>query len=158
MKIPILFSTTTLLASALWVYGTVTQPAVEPVSPKGVALIQLAKAVETPVEAADVKQTEKQQIMNYIVEKFGDQADKMITIIGTCENKPWDTHLIHTNNNGTHDVGISQVNVEAHRTTVSEMQDWHKNIDMAYQIYKNAGNFSPWTCSWTVGQRSFWEK
>ncbi len=158
MKLSILFTTTTLLASALWVYGTVTQPALEPVSPLAEgqpALIQTVKAAEPPASTA---KTEKEQIMNYIIEKFGDQADKMITIIGTCENKPWDTQLIHTNNNGTHDVGISQVNVEAHRTTVEDMQDWHKNIDMAYQIYKNAGNFSPWTCSWTVGQKSFWEK
>ena len=103
--------------------------------------------------------TEKQRILNYIVEKFGDDADKMITIIGTCENGTWDQSRTNTNRNGTKDWGLAQINDANSKLCkgLDFQHNWKDNIDCAKRI-KDSQGFSAWACSDRVGIVPFYKK
>lgn len=105
------------------------------------------------VEVDRTFKTEKQQIMAYIVEKFGDRASDAITIINQCENHAFNPKAINHNRNGTVDRGIMQIN-SIHAG--EEMFDWKQNIDMGYKIYHNAGDkFTPWTCATVIKEKNY---
>jgi hypothetical protein len=98
-------------------------------------------------------QTEKQQIMAYIVEKFGDRSSDAITIINQCENHAFNTKAINHNSNGTVDRGIFQIN-SIHGG--EEMFDWKQNVDMAYKIYHSQGDkFTAWTCATVIKEKNY---
>lgn len=99
--------------------------------------------------------TEKEKILSYIVEKFGEDAADAITIINKCENHAFNPEATNWNKNGTWDRGIFQIN-QVHGYSWDEMGDWEKNIDAAYKIFKRRG-WSAWACSSVVGVKSFWE-
>jgi hypothetical protein len=107
------------------------------------------------VEKADHSLTEKEKILNYIVEVFGEDSADAITIINKCENHAFDPKATNWNSNGTWDTGIFQIN-QIHGYTMDEMQDWHKNIDAAKKIFDNRG-WTAWSCSYVVGVKSFWQ-
>lgn len=105
------------------------------------------------VEVDRTFKSEKQQILAYIVEKFGDRAADAITLIHTCENSTFNPRAINHNRNGTVDRGVFQIN-SIHGG--EDMFDWKTNVDMAYTIYRSRGNkFTAWTCAHTVGEKNY---
>ena len=113
------------------------------------------KLVATP--ASTPRPGSKQEIIAYIVEKFGDDSADMITIIRKCENPRFDQSAVNHNRNGTTDHGIAQINsIHIPRCGADIKTDWKANIDCAYDIYQRAGNtFRPWTCSTEIGQKNY---
>jgi hypothetical protein len=107
------------------------------------------------IEKVDHSLTEKEQILNYIVEVFGEDAADAITIINKCENHAFDPKATNWNSNGTWDAGIFQVN-EIHGYTIEQMKDWKQNIDAAKIIFDGRG-WEAWACSNHVGVKSFWQ-
>jgi len=113
------------------------------------------------VQPKNLEMTEKQQIMSYIVEVFGDDADKLITMVSTCENSEFNQEATNWNSNGTFDKGVAQINSihisgkefpvckEAHNS-------WKANIDCAKAI-KDKYGFKAWSCSTKIGVKSFWQ-
>jgi hypothetical protein len=113
---------------------------------------------KSPIVVVDEKDrefTQKQQILSYIIEVFGDDSADAITIINKCENHAFDPKATNWNRNGTWDTGIFQIN-QIHGYTMDEMQDWRKNIDAAKKIFDNRG-WTAWSCSYVVGVKSFWQ-
>lgn len=108
----------------------------------------------TPVPT---KCNEKCQIVKYITEKFGDRAADAIVIIRTCENSTFDQSRTNHNNNGTVDYGVFQVNsIHEKRYGGAFKTDWKANVDVAYEIYKSAGEkFTPWTCAHKIGEKNY---
>lgn len=117
-----------------------------------------ATEYKSPIIVVDEKNrdySEKQQILNYIVEVFGDDASDAIIIIGKCENKAFNPKAENWNTNGTWDAGIFQVN-EIHGYSMEEMKNWKLNIDAAKKIF-DASGWSAWACSEEVGVKPFWK-
>jgi hypothetical protein len=88
-------------------------------------------------------QTQREQIINYIIERFGKEAPNAFKVLA-CENHRLNPSARGMNTNGTSDVGIFQVN-SVHGVPESYLKDWHTNIDVAYQIYKASG-WNAWAC------------
>jgi len=128
-------------------------PLVWPIPAYDARLIEIEKEVEVIREVPVNCQTEKCEILAYIVEKFGDDAADAITMINKCENHAFDPEVTNHNSNGTIDRGVFQIN-SVHGG--EELFEWKTNIDKAYDIYQAQG-WSPWTCSYVVGVRSYWQ-
>ena len=106
------------------------------------------------VETREMNYTEKQQIMDYIVELFEDDANLAITMLTKCENSKLDSQIQGHNRNGTTDNGVFQIN--SIHATPEEMRDWKANVDMAYKIYQGWGNkFTAWTCAPVINQKNY---
>lgn len=88
--------------------------------------------------------TERQQIINYIYQVFGDQADNAYKVLA-CENGRLNPNAQGHNTNNTVDTGIFQVN-SIHGVPEAYLKDWRTNIDIAYQIYKGSG-WGAWSCA-----------
>lgn len=106
--------------------------------------------------------TEKQQIMAYIVEKFGDRADDAITMINSCENnglQPRRVSKLNIQKSGrrSYDVGVMQINVEESDTAeIERLKDWKYNIDKGYEKYKAKNNtFYLWSCGHIAGDKTY---
>lgn len=99
--------------------------------------------------------TQREQIVEYIFEVFGDDAVEAIVIIRKCENSKFDPKATNWNRNGTWDTGIFQIN-EIHGYSLEQMQDWKQNVDAAKKIFDRAGDWSPWSCSHEVGVTPFY--
>lgn len=120
-------------------------------------LVVAQQALPTPTPTPIAYVSNKPHIEDYIRHTFGEDANKMITIINECENKGWNEKAVNHNRNGSIDVGIAQIN-SIHGRSVEDMGDYRKNIDEAYQIYKRAGNrFTPWSCAWVINEKPFYE-
>lgn len=101
-------------------------------------------------------QTTEEQIIAYIWEKFGYEAESAFAIL-SCENGKLDPYAINIyNSDGSIDVGIFQIN-SIHGYSVEYLQDWKNNIDMAYGIFERDG-WSAWSCSWKIGVTPFYLK
>ena len=97
-------------------------------------------------------------IEDYIKEVFGEEeGERGIKMLKECENKSMNETAINHNSNGSTDMGLWQVN-SIHGHSQEELFDPKYNTRVAYEIYKRAGNsFSPWTCSYVVNERSYWQ-
>lgn len=95
----------------------------------------------------------------YIIYKFGEVDGKRgIKMLRECENKDLGLTRINWNRNGTWDYGLWQIN-QVHGYSQSELSDFKFNTDVAYRIYLRAGkSFSPWTCSYIIGETPFYMK
>ena len=120
------------------------------------------KVIVQEVEVDRRFDTEHQQILAYLVEKFGKDADKAIIMIGTCENSTFAPDRksplnIQKSGRRSYDIGVMQINVD--ETNVEEQKrltNWKYNIDRGYQKYHAAGDkFTAWTCSKNIGQRNY---
>lgn len=82
-------------------------------------------------------------------------------IVTTCENSTRDPFRTHTNNDGTIDVGVSQINDKYHADRVEKMfgepfykamTDSVKNVVYAAWLYRQSGNFGLWSCDKLVSK------
>lgn len=161
-KYNLLFMWFTILTTVL-LYGFITQLGhnveraradafVSPLS--NIRMIEVEKPVEVIVAVPVDCETEKCEIMAYIVEVFGDDADDAITLLNKCENSDLNPNAVNYNNNGTTDTGVFQIN-SIHGYSQEYLFDWHNNVDVAYQIFIRSG-WSAWACSDHVGITPFW--
>lgn len=112
--------------------------------------------VDKPIQPQP--KTEKDHIIDYIHEVFGEDGHKMVQIIDKCENKSWNTQAVNWNRNGTWDTGIAMIN-QVHGRSMDDMKDYKKNIDQAYKVYEDAdSSFSPWSCAWVINETPFYLK
>lgn len=98
--------------------------------------------------------SEKQEIINYIVEVFGEDAPDAFNVL-YCENRNLDPSAINYNRNGTTDHSIFQIN-SIHTTRFGDefITNWRANVDVAKQIFDEQG-WTPWTCSTRVGVTNY---
>jgi len=94
----------------------------------------------------------------YILQVFGEtNGERAIKMLKECENKFMRTDALNWNGDGSYDFGLFQVN-SIHGYTKEQLSDYKFSTRMAYRIFKNAGyKFTDWTCSYVVGDRSFWQ-
>jgi len=123
-----------------------------------------AKEYEKPVVVISGQEnyTEKQKIMAYMIEKFGDDAASAIAMIRVCENSSLDPKIVSPLNiqksgRRSYDVGVMQINVDENNTEeIERLKDWKYNIDRGYAKYKARGNkFTDWTCATAIGQKNY---
>ena len=96
--------------------------------------------------------TEKEQIVNYIYDRFGKDAPDALKVF-KCESglRP---DAMNTNWSKTpgvassYDYGVAQINT-VHNVDKSFLLDWHTNIDVAYKIFSEQ-SWTPWTCKWVL--------
>lgn len=124
-------------------------------------LVGEVKAQELPVQTImEAPKTIKDQAIEYIYQIFGDDADEMITIIGTCENKGWNPKAVNTNKNGSKDYNLAQVNdLNGRRDKqcagLDYRNNWKDNLDCA-KIIRDSQGLKAWSCSYTVGVDPFY--
>lgn len=106
--------------------------------------------------------TEKQKIMAYMIEKFGDDAANAIAMVRICENSTLDPNRVsplNIQNSGrrSYDVGVMQINVDELDTEeIEKLKDYKYNIDRGYKKYLNRGKkFTDWTCATVIGQKNY---
>jgi len=83
----------------------------------------------------------------YTCEKFG-SACRLALAIQRAENPQDKCEIYHYNTDGTLDWGYFQINtVHLKRPGVNlrDLLDCKANIDFAYQLYLEKGNFTPWS-------------
>lgn len=98
-------------------------------------------------------ESEKQQIIKYIVEVFGEHAPDAFNVLH-CENRNLNPYAVNHNRNGTIDRGLFQLN--SAYWGGEENFDWKTNIDKARMIFDRAGQtWRPWTCSHRVQQKNY---
>lgn len=135
---------------------TVDQPVKVHVSPTPTPQLQVI--APTPIiptaTPTPTKKSEKEEIIAYIVEVFGEHAPDAFNVL-FCENRSLRADAENWNSNGTWDAGIFQVN-QVHGYTIEQMKDYKQNINAAKKIFDNRG-WTAWSCSHRVGVKSFWE-
>ena len=97
-------------------------------------------------------QTEKEQIVKYIYDRFGSNAPEALKVF-KCESglRP---DAVNTNWSKTpgvassYDYGIAQIN-SVHQVGKNYLLDWHTNIDVAYKIFSEQG-WTPWVCRYVL--------
>lgn len=148
--------TTTVCATLLYAKPNVADTVVH-AEMAGEASTSAGQTMTSPVPSPTPEPTEKQQIMAYIVEKFGDDAADMMAIIRLCENSKFNQQATNHNRNGTVDYGVAQINsIHIPRCGEAIKTDWKANLDCAHDIYVRAGKkFTPWTCAHVVGQKNY---
>lgn len=150
--------TTFLLLLALYIISKIeTLNPVRALAPSQFDVVYVEKQVEVikEVEVDRTFDSEKQQILGYIVEVFGDDSVDAINVV-YCENRGLRPDAENWNSNGTWDAGIFQVN-QIHGQSMEDMKDWKKNIDFAYKLFKRGG-WSQWSCSHRIGVTPFYLK
>ena len=104
-----------------------------------------AKEVEKPKPTP----TEREQIDAYIVEVFGDDADKAFKVL-SCENNAHNPLAVNTAGNvpaGSRDIGVFQINEHWQRTQGKFLFNWKINVEIAHQLFEENGkSFKLWTC------------
>lgn len=111
----------------------------------------------TPTPTATPILSEKEQIIRYVVDIFGEDAERGLNMLIECENKSLNPLAENWNGNGTWDFGLWQIN-SVHGYSQKELSDYKFNTQVAYQLFKNAGySFSAWTCAEFANDRPFWK-
>lgn len=126
-------------------------------------VVTIEKPVEVikEVEVDRTFKTQKQQIMAYLVEVFGDDADDAITVLNKCENSSFNPEAINHNRNGTCDIGVMQINAPCSGEEFEKLKDWKYNIQRGYAKFKagdggkHKNSFYLWTCGYEVGHYTY---
>jgi len=111
--------------------------------------------VSTKTPEPKVEYKPENEVEKYIVKIFGDDAERGIRMLKTCENRSLATNAINYNSNGTWDFGLWQIN-EVHGYTIEQLSDHKFNTRVAYKIFKMGGNsFYYWTCGYVAGDDTY---
>lgn len=101
--------------------------------------------------------TTKQEVMEYILEVFEDDADRAIWV-AKCESGLRTNAINDKNKNGTVDHGVFQINSVHTKRFGSEFKtDWKANVRVARAIQKEQG-FKPWVCARSIGEKNYLNK
>lgn len=131
------------------------QHAHPPISPcpMGGCLVSKAEASEALalVELNQIKKTSleptKANIIKHIADTFAPEGTAVVVRAINCfysESGLRTEAVNNKNKNGTIDRGVAQIN-SIHKMLPADAHDFRKNIQKAYQIYKNRGNsFQAW--------------
>lgn len=104
------------------------------------------------VEAVDPSIGEA-ELEELIREYFGEHTEDAFKVLD-CENKTLNPRAVNHNRNGTVDRGLFQLN--SAYWGGEENFDPETNIKKARMIFDRAGGkWTPWTCSYTLGQKSY---
>ena len=108
---------------------------------------------EEPAEL-DVQTDEQREIVAYIKEVFGKDADKAFKLL-SCENSSLNPRAVNTAGNtpaGSRDTGVFQINEYWQKVQYKFLLNYKVNIEIAHQIYTENGNtFERWTCGRKFG-------
>lgn len=125
-------------------------------------IIERKVEVIKEVEVDRKFKTEKQQILAYMVEKFGDRSDDAITMINKCENRGFSPTRksglnIQKSGRRSYDIGVMQINVDESNVAEQErLMNWKYNIDRGYEKYHAAGNkFTAWVCAPEIWEKNY---
>lgn len=88
--------------------------------------------------------TEKEQIIAYIKEVFGKDADEAL-LIAKCESGIR-AEAYNTNTNGSVDVGVFQIN-SVHGVRAKWLTNWKVNVEVAHQLFTEQGHWNAWVCA-----------
>ena len=100
------------------------------------------KEIPVPVDTS-----EKEAIVDYIKQVFGDDADKALLLL-SCENR----QLNPTITSATNDHGIFQINAYWQKIQPKFLKNPKINIEVAKQLYdENGGSFRLWSCGKRLG-------
>ena len=139
-------------------YCLFTATAAASAGPKSVELNLPSIREDTPRPVKNAKFETKRinggltPYQRYACEKFG-TACGIALAIQAAENPSGECEIYHYNSNGTLDWGYFQINtVHLRRPGVNlrDLLDCKKNIDYAYQLFRESG-FEPWT-TYTTGE------
>ena len=142
-----------LLASTVILGAIVWRP--EPIEPYRplIGVVEAKEVVQTIIDPYGAPKN----ISDKIISLFGEDSQKMLKIIGTCENGTWDQTRTNTNSNGTKDWGLAQIN-DANSKLCKGLDfrgSWSDNLECAHRVYKSQG-LKAWACSHTVGILPFY--
>ena len=150
-----LFPVKIMILSIAFTWGMSVSPSVYQVMAEGANNAKLDEqplatttpsATPTPTPIWVPATTQKEDIINEITRVFGEDAPEAFNIL-FCENRTLNPNAINHNRNGSVDRGLFQIN-SIHAG--AEMFDIHKNIAMAYKIFKSSG-WKAWSCSHRIG-------
>lgn len=156
---------TALVAIACLVVVKLPSPKV--ISPLAEPVYAWSSPEPTPTQTPAPQQTLEQKILIYLVQVFGDDADKAIVMIKTCENGTFSPTRMsgvnfHKDGRKTIDVGVMQINVDVENTKeIERLKDYKYNIDRGYEKYKmgdgrkHRNSFYLWTCGHVVGDYTY---
>ena len=101
-----------------------------------------------------VVSADKQEVVDYITEVFGEDAEKAIAV-ANCESGLRVNALNDKNRNGTIDHGVFQINSVHTKSRGSEFKtDWKANVRTAKAIYDEQ-TFRPWVCAKAIGEKNY---
>ena len=107
-----------------------------------------------PASTPSASLSDKEEVMDYILEVFGKDADRAIWM-AKCESGLRKNAYNGSNSNGTADYGVFQINsVHQKRFGQGYMVDWKENVRVAKKIFDEQG-FYPWTCGKAIGERTY---
>lgn len=95
-----------------------------------------------PEEAEAVNTTSAHPSIEDIIRKYFKDDYQMAIAIAKAESR-LNPLAVHTNRNGTKDVGIFQIN-DCHRFSVEDRKNPERNVEIAFEIYQRSG-WSPWS-------------
>ncbi len=108
-------------------------------------------AERTKTEDAYAAQLDQRRALTayqqYACEKFG-PACRLALAIQRAENPQGKCEIYHYNTDGTLDWGYFQINtvhLKRPGLNLRDLLDCKANIDFAYQLYVEKGNFTPWS-------------
>ena len=112
----------------------------------------------TPTPTPNPKPIFKNEIEEYIFDKFGRDYEKAMLLLkgnDKCggENASLDQKAVNINKDGSKDYGIFQINDYYHPVYKLDLdEDWKANIDYAYRMYVNDDRtFKRWTAGRCIG-------
>ena len=109
----------------------------------------VAHRTET-TDAAEAQSDQRHPLtayQQYACTKFG-AACRVALAIQRAENPQGKCEIYHYNTNGTLDWGYFQVNtihLKRRGLNLRDLLDCKANIDFAYQLYREKGDFTPWS-------------
>ena len=111
--------------------------------------IVIAQRVKTPaaVQAKVDQRSDLTPPQEYACKKFG-PACRVALAIQRAENPQGKCEIYHYNSDGTLDWGYFQINtvhLKRRGVVLRDLLDCKANIDFAYQLYQERGNFSAWS-------------